>query len=293
MNIIEKVLIAAMLIAPIQITSIADEVSFNATTVKENISESEFSEMCDYGNVNVSVYENSDGESTLIYEGLLSGYDEGAWTDVDFGKTDILVILDWQTGNSIWIEPIRTLEQIANVEETQFEDRLQTVDLLSDNSSLSISSQIKINGINVGETGIRIIDKANLNCNFSVSNDSLFSQSLTVILATYTEDGDLYQVKTAGININPGEIDNIQMVYQFNAENEQNGKIMFWNSLAGALPIRTSVNFSQESGINAYYYDADNKLLQIDKSNNNSIYFTYDRMGNLLSKTTRKETDDE
>jgi len=37
--------------------------------------------------------------------------------------------------------------------------------------------------------------------------------------------------------------------------------------------------------VNAYYYDVNNRLIQVDKKNGKSIYYTYDNMGNLLSKT--------
>lgn len=60
---------------------------------------------------------------------------------------------------------------------------------------------------------------------------------------------------------------------------------MFRDSLGGMMPIRTSIDFTQNRGVNAYYYSSDNRLLQIDKANNTSIYFTYDKMGNLLRKT--------
>ena len=78
------------------------------------------------------------------------------------------------------------------------------------------------------------------------------------------------------------------MVYQFDAANEYTGKIFFWDSLSTIMPLRASIDFSQDSGINAYYYNVDNRLLQIDKMNGTSLIFTYDNMGNLLTRTVRE-----
>lgn len=42
-----------------------------------------------------------------------------------------------------------------------------------------------------------------------------------------------------------------------------------------------------------YYYDSDNRMIQIDKSNGKSLIFTYDNMGNLLTKTVRGANENE
>ena len=109
-----------------------------------------------------------------------------------------------------------------------------------------------------------------------------------LIPATYTETGRLYNVRTFEADVAADDSENIEIIYQFDAENEYTGKLMLWNTLSGMIPVRTSIDFSQTSGVNAYYYNADNRLLQIDKMNGTSLLFTYDNMGNLLSRTVRK-----
>lgn len=160
-----------------------------------------------------------------------------------------------------------------------------TQNLLQATSSLSLASQIKINGVNVGENGMRIIDNVNLSCNFTLANSGETTQKLSVMLATYTDTRALYNVKMTEISVESGKTGNAQIAYKFNADKEHSGKLMFWDSLSGMMPIRTSIDFTQNSGVNAYHYNSDNRLLQIDKANNTSIYFTYDKMGNLLRKT--------
>ena len=152
--------------------------------------------------------------------------------------------------------------------------------------SLSVASQIRINGVNVGENGMRIIDNANLACNFEITNNSTAPQKTSVILSTYTETKTLYKVKIITTPLlAPGNTENIQFSYTFNSEKEHSGKLMFWNN--GIVPFRTAIDFTQAGGVNAYYYNADNRLLQVDKANDISIYYTYDNMGNLLTKTVK------
>ena len=165
------------------------------------------------------------------------------------------------------------------------ETEISTFNLLSDEQPLTLSSQIKLNGVNVGEEGMRIVDSGILNCNISVSNNSQSDDMVTVILATYTESKKLHQIKTVNIAV-PSEGNSVaELSYEFDAGNEKAAKLMFWDSMSGMLPIRTSIDFSQISGVNAYYYDSDNRLIQVDKKNGKSIYYTYDKMGNLLNKT--------
>ena len=160
--------------------------------------------------------------------------------------------------------------------------------LMTLSKGLSITSNIKLNGITVDEKGMRIIDNANMCCIVNVSNASIKADSITAILATYANEGKLYNVRTFKIDVNPGQTNSTEIIYQFDAENEYMGKLMFWNEITGLMPIRASIDFTQTSGINAYYYNSDNRLLQIDKANGKSLIFTYDNMGNLLSRTTRE-----
>lgn len=151
---------------------------------------------------------------------------------------------------------------------------------------MSVASQIRINGVNVGEKGTRIIDNADLDCHFEITNNSTAPQKMSVILSTYTETNTLYKVKIIATPLlAPDNTESIQIAYKFNREKEHSGKLMFWNN--GIVPFRTTIDFTQTGGINAYYYNADNRLLQVDKANNTSIYYTYDNMGNLLTKTLR------
>lgn len=159
--------------------------------------------------------------------------------------------------------------------------------LMKVSTELSVTSNIKLNGVTVGENGMRIIDNANMSCTLGVSNLSTKDDSITVILATYTIEGILHNIRAFKIDVDAGQTNNIEIAYQFDAETEFSGKLMIWNTLTNQMPIRVSIDFMQTSGINAYYYDTDNRLLQIDKANGKSLIFTYDNMGNLLSKTTR------
>lgn len=160
--------------------------------------------------------------------------------------------------------------------------------LMMASTGLAITSDIKLNGITVGENGIRIVDNSSMSCTLNVSNASIKADSITAILATYTNEGRLHNVRTFKIDVAPGQTNSTEIIYQFDAEKEYKGKLMFWNTITSLMPIRASIDFTQTSGINAYYYNSDNRLIQIDKSNGKSLIFTYDNMGNLLSRTIRE-----
>ena len=155
--------------------------------------------------------------------------------------------------------------------------------------SLNIDSLIKINGCETAMNDLNVKYDGELEAVFSVSNIDDSTHKVTALLATYTQGGKLYQIKTDSVNILSGETDSIEITHIFNTDNEHRANIMLWDSLSGMRPLMTSVDFSQKDGINIYYYNSDNRLVQIDKANGNSIMFTYDNMGNLLTKSTAEQ----
>lgn len=282
MNIKKKVIAAALIFSVLPNVALAYDATYKITTDGTNVSVTEdtLTGTTDFSGINVDVYKITNNEKEVIYNGLLRDYDNGAWSNLDFDGIDFLVIFNWDNDDVIYVVPNDNTENTTNTASIQ-----NTQNLLQTTSSLSLASQIKINGVNVGENGMRIIDNANLSCNFTLANNGETTQKLSVMLATYTDTRALYNVKMTEISVESGKTGNAQIAYKFNADKEHSGKLMFWDSLSGMMPIRTSIDFTQNSGVNAYYYNSDNRLLQIDKANNTSIYFTYDKMGNLLRKT--------
>ncbi len=232
--------------------------------------------------ISVRVEKMINGTRTTVYTGLLGGYDNGVWADADFSDAGMTVIFDWETDDVTYIYPINESVSVNNVN-TAF-----TYNLLPSSESLALSSHIKINGVNVGEDGLRIIDNANLSCNLSIGNNTSETHTVSVILATYTEDKKLYNMKFSEIEIEDGETGNAELIYTFNAEHEDSAKLMLWDSISGMVPLKTAIEFDGDSGVTAYYYDADNRLLQIDKLSGVSLVFTYDNTGNLITKTVRE-----
>lgn len=282
MNIKKKVIAAVLIFSVLPNVALAYDATYKITTDGTNVSVTEdtLTGTTDFSGINVDVYKITNNEKEVIYNGLLRAYDNGAWSNLDFDGIDFLVIFNWDNDDVIYVVPNDNTENTTNTASIQ-----NTQNLLQTTSSLSLASQIKINGVNVGENGMRIIDNANLSCNFTLANSGETTQKLSVMLATYTDTKALYNVKMTEISVESGKTGNAQIAYKFNADKEHSGKLMFWDSLSGMMPIRTSIDFTQNSGVNAYYYNSDNRLLQIDKANNTSIYFTYDKMGNLLRKT--------
>lgn len=232
--------------------------------------------------------------STVVYTGNVNGYENGLLQNINFNEIDMLIIFDWDSESNeiIFIKTISGQDISSttglNSANVCYNTKNTNTDLLTVSNDISVSSQIKINGVNVGENGLRIIDNANMNCNFSVTNNSTSEKNVTVLLATYSQTGALVNVETFSTDVAGEDSENISFVYNFDAETEHSARLMFWDSISGMEPIKASVNFSQTSGINAYYYNSDNRLLQIDKANGTSLLYTYDNMGNQLTKTVRK-----
>ena len=250
------------------------DVSVDLKSGETTVVEKELTKEKDFSKLWVVVTKTTaDGDTRGVYEGQLGSYDNGRWNNIDFSDNRPFLVYDWQTQNAYCIMPIQEDNEISL--------------LVSEDFPLLIDSQIRLNGINTGADGLRIIDNANMTCLLNVSNSSDEDSGLTAILATYDAEGKLYNASTYNIEVEAGQVVNAEISYQFDAENEATGKMMFWDSTHKLMPIRASIDFSQTSGVNAYYYNSDNRLLQVDKVNGKSILFTYDNMGNLLTRTTR------
>ena len=269
-------ILAAIMLAPAATYADVPEVSI--TEAQERINSG-----VDNSNLQVEVTTQIGDEKTTIFTGKLKDYDNGAWVNIDFSDIGFAIIFEWGDTLSapVYITPLRTAENQA----AALPARRNSAGIINTADVLSLSSQIKINGVNVGENGLRIIDNAQMDCLFGLENSTANDRTISVILATYTSDGRLYAVKRVQLPAPAGQNGNAQLIYRFDTENEYSARLMFWDSLAGMFPIKTAVNFDGESGINAYYYDTDNRLIQVDKANGKSVFYAYDNMGNLLSKT--------
>lgn len=248
----------------------------SVTRTQERISSS-----VDNSQLPVEVSKWTGDAKTTIFTGKLGDYDNGRWVNIDFSGINVAMIFEWgeTLSGPIYIIPTGN----AQTQEASTEPRKNMNSIINTSGGLSISSHIKINGVNVGENGLRIIDNAQMNCLFGVENSTENDRTVSVILATYTSDRKLNAVKRAEISAIAGQNGNARIIYNFDAENEHSAKLMFWDS--GMLPVRAAVDFDSASGINAYYYDSGNRLIQIDKSNGKSVFYSYDNMGNLLSKS--------
>ncbi len=298
MNVFKKILVWVLSLLFVALNVYAEEqitysyiTEINRETGELVTTEESMRENVDFSMLDVMVFEDyPEGDEIkfrIIYEGRLGEYDNGLWNNVDFDKIDFLQVINseydkirfilpaykYNPGNTVVVEPNKNnITQNRN-------------NIMPSQSGLSVSPKITLKGIEVNEQGMRIIDNGNMICTLNVENNSGTPNEITVILATYTSDGKLYNINSYSSDIAANENKTIEFEYMFDAENEHTGKIMMWNSLSAMKPVRATVDFSQTSGVNAYYYDSDNRLLQVDKSNGKSLIFTYDNMGNLLSKT--------
>ena len=264
------------------------------------ISVSEITQASLVTDTNVKVVKYVGDEEVIVYTGPVSQYDNGLCSGVDFSKSAFIVALEWENPDAVYyVYPITSTPQsnaMASVSQNEKDgvtsEQINTAyeNVVSDEEGIAFSSQIKINGVNTSEAGLRVVDNAQLQCSFDVTNSTNAEKDITLLLATYDDDKRMVNVKKSDVKVPANLSGNISLVYQFNAETEKNAKLMLWHS--GIMPVRVSVNFDGESGVNAYYYDTNNRLVQIDKMNGKSIFYTYDNMGNLLSKTVNGGEED-
>ena len=259
----------------------------------DGISVSEMTQTSPVTDTNVKVVKYVDDEEVILYTGPVSQYDNGICSSVDFSKSAFIVLLEWENPDAVYyVYPITSTSQsnaVSSVLQTEIDasesEQVNTApeNVVSDEEGISFTSQIKINDVNTGEAGLRVVDKAQLQCLFSVTNSTNAEKDITLLLATYDDDKRMVNVKKSDVKVPSNLSGNISLIYQFNTQTEKRAKLMLWHS--GIMPVRASIDFDGNSGVNAYYYNANNRLVQIDKRNGVSVSYTYDNMGNLLSKT--------
>ena len=86
--------------------------SYKATidfeTGESTVVEESLTGKVDYSSLVVNVTKTSAGITSKIYTGALGNYEKGIWSNVDFSDIRGLLLFDWETEDTIWIEPVAT-----------------------------------------------------------------------------------------------------------------------------------------------------------------------------------------
>lgn len=109
------------------------------------------------GTIRIDKYTN--GEKTSEYIGEASEYTDFDASFFNFDKFGFCVLIDFDSTDTYYAYPQSDGDGNTFVANTT---RKKTNTIYQSVSGMSISSNIKLNGVNVGEGGIRIIDNANL-----------------------------------------------------------------------------------------------------------------------------------
>lgn len=232
------------------------------------VEESSINKDVDYSNLPVYVVKYFNDTEETIYTGPLSGYDNGQWIHTDFGELHMSIIMDYNDMDTLYVI---------------YPDTENAISYASVISDLIITPEILISGVDVGTEGLRVIAGAEFSGTFSAQNTSDISQDVSIVLALYSEDNRLVNVKSSKATVGANSTSDIPLNYTFQ-DDESYAKLMFWNNFTELTPIEPAISFNNDSGVNIYYYDPNNRLVRIDKNNGKSMIFTYDNNGNLLSK---------
>ena len=101
----------------------------------------------DNSNLQVEVTTQIGNEKITIFTGKLKDYDNGAWVNIDFSGIGFAIIFEWGETLSapVSITPKRTTENQA----AALPARRNSAGIINTADGLALSSQIKINGVNV------------------------------------------------------------------------------------------------------------------------------------------------
>jgi YD repeat-containing protein len=154
-------------------------------------------------------------------------------------------------------------------------------DILLD-GGLLISSEVTLNNEPIGINALRIEDNSNLLFNLYFMNSEVSQRNIRVILAIYNGESKLKEIRTADGIAYQGDELNLSLTYVFSdEESDINGKLLIWDTFNNIRPLTAEIDFHKNT---IYFYDANNRLLMVQKVNGEKIHFTYDDNGNLLSK---------
>lgn len=100
------------------------DVSYKVTVEGENVSvvEDSLTSETDYSDLIVNVIKDTNGQQTTIYSGVLGGYADGAFADVDFSEINFMVIFDWNTmeEEAIYIIPTNAVNTVSETQSNMF-----------------------------------------------------------------------------------------------------------------------------------------------------------------------------
>lgn len=221
-----------LIIAAALLLSVNSVFAQNSIDTDKSVSVSEKSDVfkVDNSDLQVDVFQYTDGNAETIYSGLLGGYAGGKWRYLDFSEVQLWTIVDWNSTEDkyICIIPRRSSDDTFS-DENQEDNQTNNVE---QNNSIAVTYDV-----------IYTISGRNMNITYSIDNPSNTNQTVNTIAALY-KNGILQKVILTPLTLNRGVINsgNISMILPESDAEQCSVKMMVWDSALRPLGNAKNVN---------------------------------------------------
>lgn len=268
---LKKIIILTSIICLISASSYAKaaELTYKMTVDNGNIlvTEDSLSSNKDYSDMLVNVVKETNGKKSTIYSGKLSGYENGAYCQVDFSEINFMVIFEWDSMEDevIYIIPATiqtttsTLSDIRpqNTEQESIVPLNSTLALtaIKTNMSLMYNDQYYENVLMPGQT---------LKVPISIANSGISTFEVIPYIAKYDLSGTLLDVQECEqINALPNQTTQQTLSIDFDNNTAYTSKIFLWQKNT-MIPIAESVHLTIQN--QDYYADTFEQANKIEIS---------------------------
>lgn len=203
-------------------------------TMEEQSSQGEI----DNSDLLVEVVKYANGIQSPIYAGPLSGYDNGAWINTNFGNAEYLMILDWKTMNdeAIYVIPLSKSND-SRTTTTEVENIVDLSSIINENMEQSL--QISATQLIEYDVTYSIVSDGSLSMDidYNVYNGNSKNDTVSLIAVLY-ENGRLSDIQTQNLSVDAldSNSDSILLPLPNNREN-YSVKLMVWDGMGTLRPI--------------------------------------------------------
>ena len=232
---------------------------------KQNVTvtESSFITEKDNSDLNVNVVKYSGDSKDLIYSGALGGFDNGAWSNMDFSEIQCAVIFNWDNANEYYcITPVTDALSYIDDMNTNIADRetdltSNSVGTITSNMSLVYNGKYYENVLMPGQE---------LTVRISVTNNENTLKNVVPYIAQYDLSGKLINIKQgADIPAAANAITTGTVTENLTADTAYTAKVFLWEK-ASLKPLHTPI--AMQITAQDYYADdfANAETIKLDKS---------------------------
>ncbi len=170
----------------------------------------------------VKVFKYVNDEEIIVYQGLLSGYDNGAWTGFDFSQAPMAVIFDWDTHETLYMIPIAPAEN--------------SISLWNVEPELMISAQYYVNNHMTGGDGFELQNGDTVTAEYVIQNNSAKVQEVKLIVCLYAGDNTLLDMNIVSDTISANSSRTVRNSLEAGTDNCY-VKVFLWDNFRSLVPL--------------------------------------------------------